>query len=196
MPKYLKTACDWAISLILSHLVAFAGVGGLTASSLSVVFNAPTWAVVSIGMSSAALIIAIFTLLRVRSVLPNQPMRADIERWSSVGRLQLSEAACLWEEIEPHKPIIDQRVRVRLHLLKEAIENDKLVRRRSLIERALDEQLRSDDGTVSVSDHDKVDVVELARYADSTGRPRPAFLRDVDVPVDDGDRQHLSSSSQ
>lgn len=194
MSKHLKTARDWAIGLILSHLVAFAGFGGLIASSLSVVFNAPTWAMVSIGISSAALIIAIFTLFRVRSLLPNQPMRADIERWSSVGRLRLFEAACLWEEIEPHKPIIDQRVRVRLHWLKEAIEDDKLVRRRSLIERALDEQLRSDDGTVSVSDDDKVGVVELARYADRTGQPRPPFLRDVDV--DDSDRQHLSSSSQ
>lgn len=199
MPKHLKTAFDWTIGFALNNLagaaIAAVGAGGV-ASGLSDALNAPTWAVASIGMSSAALIIAVLTRFKVRSVLPDQPTRADVKQWSSVKRLRLSEAACLWVGIEPHEQITDQRVRWALHRLREAIEDDELVRRRSPSELDVAEMIRSAGYTEGVSDNVQVDVVELARYADSTGQPRPAFLRDVDVPVDDSDRQHLSSSSQ
>lgn len=199
MLKHLKTAFDWTIGFALNNLAGAAIVavgGGGAASGLSDALNAPTWAIASIGMSAVALIIAALTWFKVRSVLPDQPTRADVKQWSSVKRLRLSDAACLWVGIEPHEQIVDQRVRVALHRLREAIEDDELIRRRSPSELDFAEMIRSAGYTEGVSDNAQVDVVELARYADSTGQPRPAFLRDVDVPADDGDRQHLSSSSQ
>lgn len=201
MSDHLRTAGNWARNYVVSHLITSVilavGVGGSVTSGLTAALDAPAWAIAAITVSAVALIVAVFTLTKLRHVLPDQPVRADAKQWGAVRRLKLSEAACLWVGIEPHDPIVNQRVRARLHRLREAVEDGELVRRRSQLAQALDDAIQADGSGVTVSDRDEVETIELARYADSTGQPRPEFLRNVEVVVhNDGEHQQRSSASQ
>ena len=201
MSEHLRTARNWVLNRVVDHLitsvVVVVGVGGLVTSGLTAALDAPAWAIAAITMSGVALIVTVFTLARLRHVLPDQPVRADAKQWGAVRRLKLSDAACLWVGFEPHDPIVDQRVHLMLHKLKEAAEDGDLVRRRSPLDQALDDAVRADGGRVTVSDRDEVETIELARYADSTGQPRPEFLRNVEVVVrNDGEHQQHSSAGQ
>lgn len=201
MSEHLRTARNWVLNRVVDHLitsvVVVVGVGGLVTSGLTAALDAPAWAIAAITMSGVALIVAVFTLTKLRHVLPDQPARADAKQWGAVRRLKLSDAACLWVDIEPHDPIADQRARLMLHKLKEAVEDGELVRCRSQLAQDLDDAIRADGGDVTISDRDRVETIELARYADSTGQPRPEFLRNVEVAVrNDGERQQRSSASQ
>lgn len=201
MVKHLRAVGNWAVDYIVGHLITsaivMAGVGSFAASGLSAIFDAPRWTTAAITVSIAAFIVAVLTLIRVRHVLPDQPVRADAKQWGAVRRLKLSDAACLWVGVEPHDPISNQRARVRLHMLKEAVVDGELARLRSQLAQTLDAAVQADGGGVTVDDRDEVEMAELARYADSTGQPRPKFLRNVEAAVRDGsEHQQRSSASQ
>lgn len=201
MSEHLRTARNWAAAYVVDRLitsvVVAVGVGGSVTSGLTAALDAPAWAIAAITVSAVALIVAVFTLAKLRHVLPDQPVRADAKQWGAVRRLKLSDAACLWVDLEPHDPIAVQGAHLILHKLKEAVEDGELVRRRSPLDQALDDAIRADGGRVTVSDRDEVETIELARYVDSIGQPRPEFLRNVEVVVrNGGERQQRSSASQ
>ena len=110
-----------------------------------------------------------------------EPEQAEVSLYQNHKTLSLYEAACLWVEIEPHYPIVNQRAGAQLSLLKGAVRNGELVCAwRSTWTHISDSVNKIKDKTPT--DVQEVSMVNLRRYAEKQGTI-PLFLRGVGLPV-------------
>ena len=93
----------------------------------------------------------------------------------------LYEAVCLWVEVHPHHPVTNLKARIKLGELKGAIKGGRL---RCAARNGLVTLVTVLSGTdPEPSDHQRVSLVELRRYADRINAV-PKFLEHVQVPVE------------
>ena len=112
-------------------------------------------------------------------VAPALPSKVDVLMWDGTPIFQLGDAACLWVEVEPHKPISNMAARAMFAKLSGAIIAGQLhfskhpFRELSEIFNGLTSNLRYSD---------KVSAVGLKQYAQSIGDV-PKFLESVKLPM-------------
>lgn len=124
---------------------------------------------------------------------PKEPQPANAALYQNHKTLSLYEAACLWVEIEPHYPIVDQRAGAKLSCLKGAVRNGELVCAwRSSWTHIVDTVQGIRDKTPT--DSQEVAMVALRRYAEKIGSI-PLFLRHVSLPLESSKKEGAEKQS-
>lgn len=96
--------------------------------------------------------------------------------------LSLWEAACLWVEVEPVYPLVDQEAQAKLSRLKEAVRHHQLVCT-WLPPMTMIHDTFWGIRDKTPTDHQEVSLVALRRYAEKISNV-PLFLRHVSLPVE------------
>ena len=112
-------------------------------------------------------------------VAPKLPSKVDVSLWDGTAIFQLGDAACLWVEVEPHKPLSNMSARAMFAKLSGAIIAGQLHWPKPPL-RGLAELLNGQTPNLHYSD--RVSAVGLKQYAQIIGDV-PKFLASVQVSM-------------